>query len=189
MSLAAKEILYNKDAMLISKLKEGCFQIDFQMENRNILLANVINFDLLKLIYDLNKDIVERVEMNKIDENNAIITILVKNFFEDLGIPQKFACLQVLREENSETKEIQFTFNTFPTYRASWLASDIELAFIDQIKLICVPASPHLINFHCWIQFPMNKDIPAFVQKMSVMMVQKIINRLKQFIESVKIYI
>lgn len=183
-------VLFNKDGIEIKKQGEGQFEINFYMENRNVVLQNVINFDFFKLIHDLNKDICENVELLKLNENSAIITILVKNFFEDLGISQKFACFQVNKEVNSSNNQITFTFKTCANYKPTWLDNkDIELAYIDQIHLSCMPLSPHHVQFYCFIQFPNNKDIPAYVQKMSVMIVQKIINRLKQFIESVKIYI
>lgn len=182
------EVLHNKDGTLILKLGDGCFQIRFSIENKNIMLNSVLNFDLIKLIHDLNKDICEKVELQKLDDSYAIMTLLIKNFFEDLGISQKFSCLQIHRQVVSPQETI-FLFSTFTNYKPSWLPSDLELAQIDNISLKCFCSSPHKVDFECFIQFPNNQNSPAFVQKMSVMIVHKIINRLKQFIENVKIYI
>lgn len=183
------EILHeSKDGTQISKLGEGLFRMSFAIQNKNIMLASVINFDLLKLIYDLNKDICEKVEMQKLDESSAVITILIKNFFEDLGLPQRYSCLHIQKSELNNG-QIVFDFSTFPKFKASWLPNDLELATIDEIRLVCIPQTPHEIHFVCHVQFPTHQNIPAFVQKMSVMIVNKIINRLKQFIENVKIYI
>lgn len=179
------EILYNKEGTKISKISDGYFHINFSIQNQNIILASVLNFDMLKLIYDLNPDICEKVELQKINENECLITILVKNFFEDLGIAQKFSCLKV---QKTVDKSIHFRFQTHKNYQPKWITDDIELAVIDEIHVVCTSKSPHDVDFFCSIQFPTN-NIPAFVQKMSVMIVHKIINRLKQFIENVKITI
>jgi hypothetical protein len=182
------EVLHNKEGTFILKLGDGSFQIQFSIENKNILLNSVLNFDLIKLVYDLNKDICEKAELQKLDDSYAIMTLLIKNFFEDLGISQKFSCLQIHRQVVS-AQEIIFLFSTFTNYKPSWLPSDLELAYIDNISLKCICKNPHQVDFDCFIQFPNNQNSPAFVQKMSVMIVHKIINRLKQFIENVKIYI
>lgn len=180
------EILYNKEGTKIIKVSDGYFHINFSIQNKNIILASVLNFDMLKLIYDLNPDICEKVELQKISEEECLFTILVKNFFEDLGIAQKFSCLKV---QKIVDKSIHFRFHTCNGYQPEWLPEDIELAIIDEIHVVCSPKSPHNIDFSCSIQFPTNNNIPAFVQKMSVMIVHKIINRLKQFIENVKVTI
>jgi hypothetical protein len=182
------EVIHSKDGIQILKLTDQSFRICFSMENRNIMLNSVLNFDLIKLIYDLNKDICEKVELQKLDESYAIMTLIIKNFFEDLGIPQKFSCLQIHKHVAS-AQETEFLFSTFTNYKPSWVSSDIELAYIEKISMKCFCKTPHELEFDCIVQFPMNQNLPTFVQKMSVMVVQKIINRLKQFIENVKIYI
>lgn len=178
------EVLHNKDGTQIFKLADGCFRIFFSMQNDGLMLNSVLNFDLMKLVHDLNKDISEKVELQKLDESNALLTLLLKNFFEDLGICQKYSCLQIYRQQ-VDKNNVEFIFSTLTNYKACWLPEDIELANIDEIRLRCSCTNPHLVNFDCTIRFPNNHNLPAFVQKMSVMIVNKIINRLKQFIENV----
>ena len=47
----------------------------YSIENQNINLEPLINFELIKLIYELNPDIYEKVVLNKITEEEAQITI------------------------------------------------------------------------------------------------------------------
>jgi hypothetical protein len=184
------EVLYNKDGTQIFKLPNNCFRICFFLQNKNIMLNSILNFDLIKLVHDLNKDVCENIETQKLDESNAIVTLLIKNFFEDLGIPQKYSCLQIHKQHfTNDHHNVVFVFSTFTNYKASWLPEDLELACVDEIRLHCYYTNPHHVNFDCNIRFPNNHNLPAFVQKMSVMIVHKIINRLKQFIENVQINI
>ena len=47
--------------------------------------------------------------------------------------------------------------------------------------------SQHKVDFKCVIDFQEDAEAPVFIQKVSVMIINKIINRLKQFIENVVI--
>ena len=83
------KILYEKDGMIFTKIDDKKYNLSFSMENKNILIANIIDFSLFKLIYELNNDIYESVNLTKINENEAITVLVMKHLFEDLGLPQK----------------------------------------------------------------------------------------------------
>ena len=64
----------------------------------------------------------------------------------------------------------------------------MEMANIKSMKLISdVSNSRHKIKFNFLVDFQEDMEAPVFVQKVSVMIINKIINRLKQFIENVKV--
>ena len=180
-------VLYEKNDTKIIKLDNGNYHLFFSIENNNMYLDSVINFDLIKLIYDLNKDICEKVNLEKHDENTATISVLIKNLFEDLGLSQKYSCLQITKSIHNS--QIIFDLNTtIPTKKPEWVTNDMELANIKSIKFISdVSNNRHKINFKCLIDFQENMEAPVFVQKVSVMVINKIINRLKQFIENVRV--
>jgi hypothetical protein len=150
-------------------------------------LDTIINFDLIKLIYDLNTDICEKVNLDKQDENTAIISVLIKNLFEDLGLSQKYSCLQITK--NIHNSQIILDLKIIiPTNKPEWLTNDMEMANIKSMKLISdVSKSRHKIKFNFLVDFQEDMEAPVFVQKVSVMIINKIINRLKQFIENVRV--
>jgi hypothetical protein len=180
-----KEILYEKNGTKIIKNDNGNYNLSFSIENKNMILAQILNFDLIKLIYDLNKDICEKINLEKCDENVAVITILLKNLFEDLGLPQKYSFLHITKNEIKD--RIIFDLETISIKKPDWINNDVELANVKSIKINCGIISPHKTQINCSIDFDEDSESPAFVQKMTVMMVNKIINRLKQFIENVAI--
>ena len=66
------KIIYEKDGMIFTKIDDKKYCLTFSMENKNILIANIIDFSLFKLIYELNGDIYESVNLTKINENEAV---------------------------------------------------------------------------------------------------------------------
>ena len=63
------KILFNKDGLQFIKLTKNTYKLQFQMENNTMDLSKIIDFSLIKLIYDLNPDIYEKVNVEKHNEN------------------------------------------------------------------------------------------------------------------------
>lgn len=51
------EILFTKDDFNFIKVNDSCYEVSFTLENNNIYLDEVIGYPFIKLIYDLNQDI------------------------------------------------------------------------------------------------------------------------------------
>ncbi len=180
------QIIYEKNDTKIIKKKYGIYNLTFSIENKKMIMASILNFDLIKLIYDLNQDICEKVNLEKYDETTATITVLLKNFGVDLGLPQKYSSLQITRIE--QPGYIMFNLATVElNSKPVWINDDLELADIKSIKISCNTSLPHKTVINCLIDFKEDAKAPAFLQKITIMMVNKIINRLKQFIENVAI--
>jgi hypothetical protein len=47
------DILYSKDGFTFAKNSKNNYSLTFQMENKSIILSKIIDFSLVKLIYDL----------------------------------------------------------------------------------------------------------------------------------------
>lgn len=180
------QIIYEKNDTKIIKKNYGIYNLTFSIENKKMMMASILNFDLIKLIYDLNQDICEKVNLEKYDETTATITVLLKNFGVDLGLPQKYSSLQITRIE--QPGFIVFNLATVElNSKPVWINDDLELADIKSIKIGCNTSLPHKTVINCLIDFKEDAKAPAFLQKITIMMVNKIINRLKQFIENVAI--
>jgi hypothetical protein len=183
MSLETK--LYEKEGFIFTQIKKNNYKIDFTMENKNIILSKIIDFNLIKLIYDLNTDIYETVELEIINENEAIAIILMKNFFEELGLPQKFSYLHMKRE--IEDNKIIFRSQSIQSHRPTNIPIDAELMAVENMISVCDIITSHRMNFCFNIIFYVNVIIPPFVEKMVGIILHKIFKRVKQFIENVSI--
>ena len=179
------KILYEKDGMKFTKLSDKKYSLDFSMENKNIIMANIIDFNLIKLIYDLNGDIYESVDFNKISENEVIVTLLMKHLFEDLGLPQKYSYLHMKKSVND--KQIIFRSQSIQSERPQGIPDDAELMAMKENIGICNIITPHKIHFSFTVLFEDYVKIPQFAEKMVGLILNKIFKRVKQFIENVRI--
>ena len=183
--MADSEILLNKEGLQFSRVQEKHYKLAFSMENHNIILANIIDFNLIKLIYDLNVDIYEKVVLDKINDEEAVATLLIKHFFEDLGLPQRFSFLHIKKfvEEN----RIIFVSQSIKSYKPEGMPEEAELMAINDLTSVCDIITPHKINFSVNIIFDPTMNIPPFAEKMVGLILFKIFKRVKQFIENVRL--
>jgi hypothetical protein len=79
----------------MNKVANGEYNIQFYLENKNIQLANAIDFNLIKLLYELNQDIYEKIDLKIFNDTQATLLAINKHLFQDLGISQKYSHLKI----------------------------------------------------------------------------------------------
>jgi hypothetical protein len=185
MSHVYPKVLFEKDNMKFTKIIDKKYSMTFFIENSNIILANVIDVNLIKLIYDLNPDVYESVLLEKISEDESIVTLVLKNFFEDLGLPQKYSYLHVTKTISNNT--IIFNSQSIKSDRPPNIPEGAERVAMKENIGVCEIITPHKVNFSFTVIFEDNIVIPAFMEKMIGIILNKIFKRVKQFIENITI--
>lgn len=180
-----EKTLINKDGFTFTKLRNNCYCIKFSIENRNIILPNILNFSIIKLMYDLNPDIYEYVNLDKIDDDNAIITFVMKHFFEDLGAPQRYAHLHMNRSKTDN--QIIFEARTLVAERPTNVPPKAQMLPLDSIRCVCNTENPHNVSFAYNVTYDNTQQIKPYAEKMFGIISNKVFKRLKQFIENVKV--
>jgi len=187
-----KDILVNKDGLTFYKLRENEYCTTCSLTNTHLKMSEIINFDLIKLIYDINTDIYEKTYIDKIDNDNAILTLVLKPFFKDLGLPQRYSILKIKRTVNNENKII-FICETDKDINKDInkktyidVPANAELLDINNINIDCTILSSDCIDFKITILFDKNMIIPSFVEKTISIITHKIFIRVKQFIENIR---
>ncbi len=177
--------LFDKDGFKFIRVKKNHYKLTFTMENKDINISKIIDFNLVKLIYDLNPDVYEKVNIEKINDNKIIATLLMKHFFEDLGLPQRFSYMYMTKyvEEN----KIIFHSKSIKDIRPPNMPEDSELMAIQNLTCICDIVTPHKTDFSANIMFESYMNVPPFAEKMVGMILHKIFKRVKQFIENVRL--
>lgn len=176
------KILYVKDGMKFTKIEDKNYNLQFSIENKNIQLANIVDFSLIKLLYDLNSDIYEHVTLQQINDNEAYATILIKHLFEDLGLPQNYSSLHI--KKIVEPQKIIFRSKSILLDRPPNIPSDAKLMDIKENIGICEILTPHKIHFSFTVLFE-DFIVPPFAEKMLGVILNKIFKRVKQFIENI----
>ncbi len=182
--MSSFEILYSKEGFTFVKQCKNNYALSFQMENNCIDLSKIIDFSLVKLIYDLNGDIYEKVHLEKINDNEAIMNILMKHLFEDIGLPQRFSYVHVLKNVDIENHKITFISKSIYSDRPPDMPEHSEQLPIQNVTCECNILTPHQIKFSFHVAFEDKMNIPPFAEKMVGLILFKIFNRVKQFIEA-----
>ena len=179
------KVLVEKDDMKFIKLEKNKYNLTYSIENKNINLEPLINFELIKLIYELNPDIYEKVVLNKISEEEAEITLLMKHFFNDLGFPQKYSHMGL--KKSVSPNRINFVGASIFSEKPSYIPNEVELLPIDRLDIDCTIVSPHKVSLNCLIVFNNSLVIPTFIEKVIGIIINKIFVRVKKFVESIKV--
>jgi hypothetical protein len=177
--------LYNKEGCVFTRQCKNKYTLHFQMENNHIYLSKVINFSLIQLIYELNPDIYENIELKKINEEEGIAIILIKHFFEDLGLPQRYSFINI--KKHSEKDKIIFKAQTIKAEKPTGIPKEAEILSIDDFTCVCNMITQHKGDFSFHINFNSGLQLPPFVEKMIGVIIHKIFKRVKQFIENVRV--
>jgi hypothetical protein len=180
-----EKVLFEKEGLKFSKFGTNHYCTTFYIKNDNIRLADVINFDLIKLMYDLNPDIYEFVQLEKQCDDDAHCLLILKHFFEDLGLPQRYAYLHM--HKSSIDKTIVFDASSDYANLPKNIPVSCKPTSIKNIKSICEIITPHEIHFTHNIYFNEANIMPIFVEKMVGVIIHKIFKRVKQFIENVRV--
>jgi len=189
-NLAPKEapnVIMEKDGIVFEKVKDNIFNIRFTILNNRVNLPNVINFSFVRLIYDLNPDIYDYVDV-KISEDGAEAQFLVtmKHFFKDLGLPQRYSSLEVTQRRNHAENIIEFYGKTNPFKKPPDLPKKAELLPLEHMNIICEIISNHEVEFRVELIFESNFNLIPMVEKLAGRILHKIFNTTKLFIQSMR---
>jgi len=177
-------ILLEKDGFLLRSISNTQYSIDFSIENNNIRVEKIIDFSLIKLIYDLNPDIYIYSVIEKISETEANVTLLMKHFFEDIGMPQRYSYVHMTK--HIEENQIVFTSRSITDHVPENIPENAKLLIINNMSCTCKIESPHKILFTFDVHFDSSRfKPPPPVERMIGVILNKIFKRVKQFIENV----
>jgi hypothetical protein len=176
-------VILEKGGLQIIKTAENIYNAICSIENTNIILPNIIDFNLIKLMYQLNGDIYEKIDMDIINDNEATCIFLIKHFFEDIGIPQKYS--HIFIKKIIEKDSITFLSQTVAINKPDFIPTDAVLLKIKNMICKCDIITPHKIDFNVTIIFENNLNMPAYAEKIMGAIIHKIFIRIKQFIEKI----
>jgi len=184
----AKVLIDKKDHKMI-RLKKNNYLFEYEISNEKILLEKIVNLELIKLIYEINKDVFDGfyLDINS-EKTGATAFFLFKHLFEDFGMSQKYSHVDVSIEKSCSKSESKIIYrmktnDTLPNNIEP--ESKKELIPINNIVVVCNLITPHKMNVQISTTFHRNFELPEFIEKMSTNIISKIFLRKKQFIEKI----
>lgn len=173
----------NKQNMLLKYNRlEDIYNLTFSIENSNLYLQDIKNFNIYNILYSLNKDIIENIELKLISENNAEVLFIFKKFGPTIGMPKKYMAVKTIQE----IKDNIIIFNSIG------IDSSIENFDINISKMICnfailtINLLENKINVNYDFKINSNEDLPIYMEHFVGLMMKKIFYNLKTFAEKIQ---
>jgi len=198
MSLMEREII-NKNEVTLKKINASDYNIIFGMENAEVNLSYLITINLFKLIYDLNVDLFDTIQIEKINDSEATIFILFKDLLNDIGyahfyfyfhIKQDLLASQFIITPLSRPEHI--IGEPIAPQIAQHIAQQIAQPIAQQksIEISKCILNYTILNAHK-IQFNIDVSLTSpsessIIEKIICNILYKIINRVKQFVSTIK---
>lgn len=170
------------EPFLFTKLGHNHYGLAFSFENNKLYLLGIVNLDFVKVIYSLSPEIFSSVHLEKTNDNEGILLILIKPLFKELGVVQRFMYFNV--KCNQEGNTIVFESQTIRSERPAGVPSDAELINVETFTNEFTFHSPHKVDVVNKIILDDSVVVPPFVDKVMKSLVIKIFKRVKQFITS-----
>lgn len=173
--------LYAKEDFKFIKIDDFHYNMQTTIENKQYLLSKSIDFPWIKMICDLNPDIYEKSILEIKNESEAVLQILLKNLFEDLGLSQKYSHFHI--RKTTKNNQIEFLADMVEhSVIPQGFPADVELMSMKQFVCTCSILSEYKVFFDFDVHFDENTYIPPFVEKVIGIVLNKIFTRVKQFI-------
>jgi hypothetical protein len=168
------------ESFLFAKLSHNQYELSFSLENNNICLPKIINLDFVQVIYSLSSDIFSDVHLEKINDTEGTLLILIKPLFKELGVRQRFMYFHVKRIQVGNTIVIES--QTIRTERPDSVPDDAELINVDTFTNEFTFHSQHNVDVVNKIILGNDVVIPPFVDKVMKTLVIRIFKRVKEFV-------
>ncbi len=176
-------LLSNKDSVfLFAKLCDNHYGLSFSLENQNLYLPGIVNIDFIKVIYSLSPELFSLVHLEKINDTEGVLLIVIKPLFKELGVVQRFMYFHVKCIQLKNT--IVFESQTIRTVRPNDVPANAELVNVDSFTNEFTFHSHHKVDVVNKILLGDDVVIPKFVDKIMKSLVVKIFKRVKIFVET-----
>jgi len=179
--------IIDKDEIKMERIDKNKYILRFSISSDKLYIKKLIGFDIAQILYEVNKDIFDDFDMN-LNKNGdeAEVYFLIKHFFSDFGLPQKYMHLQIQKIQDEKSDAILFFCqNANPDLYTSVLniPSKGEQMNTDLIHIVCNAINDHKVDVVNTIFLNNHVDIPAVVEKMAGILISKMFLKVKQFIE------
>ena len=173
----------DKNKIKFKKINKNTYNISFLLENTNCVISSLVDFELVNLMYKLNSDIYDSIEIENMNENESNITLILKKVFFDF-LPQKYAYLNIKKSIHNNT--ITFNSEVIKNCKPKCVNESLEPVNIETILNTFEIIDKHRILFDCNLVFNNSVQVPAILEKIFASLLKKMFSRFKQFIELIR---
>lgn len=175
--------LKNKTKVTFTKLSNNTFKLESFIENKNIFLEKLLNFDLIRLFYQVNSQYFETVDFKLINENEAILFILMKPLINHFGSTSRYVNLKITKRVESNTR-VFFTGSTCDIFNKKINSSILPSPLLNA-SITCNIINPHLLHISEVLIFDENYANYSIFEKILSSILKIIFKQTIQAIEEI----
>ena len=183
-----KKIILKNEYFCFSCQKKNNYIANCKIENNNnnIRMIDLLNLNLLKLMYQLNSDIFETIEFTIINENEANVYLLIKPLLKNLGIWQRFVSLKFTRSVLSDDTVIFVGVPDHEYGKLKHTCKNAVFAPLNKIIFYCDVSSTNIneLNLTTYFCLEENFVFPMMLEKLVGTIFKRVYKNIKKGIES-----
>ena len=178
-----KNVCLKENVHLKRDKKSEIYSLQFYLDNPKYNLYNIINLNMYNLLYELNQDNFEKIEIkNWLSNSEVDVLFLFKQFGKDLGIKPKYMYIRATEIVENGKK----TYNGY----------DIEYPYPDELTnyekvttristMVVNFESNHKVNINYLFKLDLAHSLPIYMENVLGLIMKKMFLHLKQFIEAI----
>ena len=183
MSLSENKIICSKkDILLTLNNNTKFYNLDFNT-SCDIDLQKYTNFNIYKLLFELNKDIIESIEIiDLLSDNVANILIILKEFGDTIKIPKNYIYVTINKKYNNN----EIIFQSINNNNIDNIKNKIEGCnkTVSEYSVIKISNNNNKLNFYYEFKFNMIFQQSNFINNIVALLIKKVFYKLKLFIEN-----
>ena len=184
MSLSENKIICSKkDIFLTVNNNTKNYNLIFNTLSSNIDLQKYTNFNIYKLLFELNKDIIESIEIiDLLSDNEANILIILKEIGDTIKIPKNYLYLTIHKIYNNNEILFESTNNNnIDKIKNKIIGCNKTISEYSVLKII---NNDNKLIFNYEFNFKMVLQQSKFVNNIVALLIKKVFYKLKLFIEN-----
>ena len=187
-----KTICFKENMHLKREKSNNIYLLQFLAENSNVNLYTMINLDIYNLMFTLNKDNFEKIELHGMvsttlssgmenrNVNEVNVLFIFKPFAADLGVKPKYMYVKV-------TETCEPNKKTYTCVDADYPNTE-DLKNYDKVvntisSMVVNFESYHKINISYIFKLDLSHSLPVYMENIMGLIMKKVFLNLKQFIE------
>lgn len=178
-----KIICSKKDIFLTLNNNTKNYNINFNTLSSNIDLQKYTNFNIYKLLFELNKDIIESIEIiDLLSDNEANILIILKEIGDTIKIPKNYLYLTINKIYNNNEILFESTNNdNIDKIKNKIIGCNKTISEYSVLKII---NNDNKLIFNYEFKFRIIFQQSKFVNNIVALLIKKVFYKLKLFIEN-----
>ena len=178
-----KNVCLKENVHLKRDKKSEIYSLQLYLDNPKYDLDKVINLNMYNILYELNHDNFEKIEIkNWLSSNEVDVLFLFKPFGKELGIKPKYMYIRA-------TEVIENGKKTYTCYDIDYPYSD-ELINYEKVTtkistMVVNFESNHKVNINYLFKLELSHNLPIYMENILGLIMKKMFLNLKTFIEAI----